>query len=44
MVGLADTFAETALDHDSLLDKYGMSVDDIVKAAEKAAKRKTATM
>jgi transketolase len=42
MVGLADTFAETALDHDSLLDKYGMSVDDIVKAAENAAKRKTA--
>jgi transketolase len=42
MVGIADTFAETALDHDSLLDKYGMSVEDIVNAAERAVKRKTA--
>jgi transketolase len=42
MVGLADTFAETALDHESLLDKYGMSVDDIVKAGVRAAQRKAA--
>jgi transketolase len=40
MVGIADTFAETALDHESLLDKYGMSVNDIVRAAKKAVKRK----
>jgi transketolase len=41
MVGIADTFAETALDHESLLDKYGMAVNDIVRAAKKAVKRKT---
>ncbi len=40
MVGINDTFAETALDHDSLLDHYGMSVNDIVKAAEKVILRK----
>ena len=40
MVGINDTFAETALDHDSLLDHYGMSVNDIVNAAEKAISRK----
>src|SRR4030042_1373161 len=40
MVGINDTFAETALDHDSLLDHYGMSVNDIVIAAEKAVSRK----
>ena len=40
MVGIRDTFAETALDHNSLLDKYGMSVDNIVEAAERAVRRK----
>jgi transketolase len=40
MVGINDTFAETGLDHDSLLDHYGMSVNDIVIAAEKAVSRK----
>ena len=40
MVGINDTFAETALDHDSLLDHYCMSVNDIVNAAEKAISRK----
>ncbi|UCD09001.1 MAG: transketolase family protein [Dehalococcoidales bacterium] len=40
MVGINDTFAETALDHDSLLDHYGMAVNDIVLAAEKAISRK----
>lgn len=40
MVGINDTFAETALDHDSLLDYYGMSVNDIVLAVEKAISRK----
>jgi transketolase len=42
MIGLQDTFAETALDHDSLLDRYGMSVDAIVAAAKRAMQRKTA--
>ncbi len=41
MVGLADTFAETALDHESLLDRYGMGVEDVVRAAERVVKRKT---
>ncbi|MFC1946966.1 transketolase family protein [Chloroflexota bacterium] len=41
MVGINDTFAETALDHDSLLDHYGMSVNDIVMAVEKAVSRKS---
>lgn len=39
-VGIADTFTETALDPDSLLDHYGMAVEDIVKAARRAIKRK----
>jgi len=42
MVGIRDTFAETALDHESLLDKYGMSVDDIAGAARKVMARKAA--
>ena len=41
MVGISDTFAETAPDHDSLLDHYGMSVKDIVIAVEKAVARKS---
>jgi len=40
MVGIADTFAETALDYDSLLDRYGMSVEDIVRAVQRALDRK----
>lgn len=40
MVGIADTFAETALDHDSLLDRYGMSVANVVSAAKQAVSRK----
>ncbi len=40
MVGIRDTFAETALDHESLLDKYGMSVEDIAGAARKVLTRK----
>lgn len=39
-VGIADTFTETALDFESLLDHYGMAVEDIVKAARRATKRK----
>jgi transketolase len=40
MVGIRDTFAETALDHDSLLDRYGMSVDAIAEAARRVMQRK----
>ncbi|MHC2995761.1 MAG: transketolase family protein [Candidatus Atribacteria bacterium] len=39
-VGIADTFAETALNPESLLDYYGMKVNDIVQAAYRALKRK----
>jgi len=39
-VGISDTFTETALDYESLLDHYGMAVRDIVKAARRAIKRK----
>jgi transketolase len=39
-VGIADTFTETSRDFDSLLDKYGMSVNDIVAAARGAIKAK----
>ena len=42
MVGIADTFAETSRDFDSLLDQYGMSVEDIVKAAQRALNQKKA--
>jgi len=38
-VGIPDTFAESG-DYDQLLDKYGMSVGDIEKAAERVLKRK----
>ena len=40
MVGIADTFTETSRDFDSLLDKYGMSVADIVTAAQRVIKQK----
>lgn len=39
-VGIADTFTETALDFESLLDHYGMGVGDVVKAAKRALRRK----
>jgi transketolase len=39
-VGIGDTFTETSRDFDSLLDKYGMSIEDIVRAARQAIKRK----
>jgi transketolase len=39
-VGLPDTFTETG-PYDEILEKYGMGVDDIVAAAQRAAARKT---
>jgi len=39
-VGIADTFTETALSFESLLDHYGMAVEDMVKAAKRALRRK----
>ena len=39
-VGIADRFTETSLDFESLLDHYGMSVQDIVGAAKRAVHRK----
>ncbi len=43
MVGIADTFAETAPDHNSLLDFYGMAVEDISAAAQRVLSRKGRT-
>jgi len=40
MVGVPDTFAETSKEVDPLLDKYGLAVADIVKAAQQAVKQK----
>jgi len=42
MVGIADKFTETSRDFDALLDQYGMSVEDIVKAARRALELKKA--
>lgn len=39
-VGIHDTFAETALNFESLLDAYGMAVEDVVKAAKLAIQKK----
>ena len=39
-VGIADTFTRTALDVDSLMDAYGLSIDQIVKSAEDVLKKK----
>jgi len=39
-VGIRDTFTETALNPESLLDHYGMAVEDIIKAALRVIKRK----
>jgi transketolase len=41
-VGIQDTFAESG-DYDELLDKYGMSVEDITAAARKVLARKEST-
>ncbi len=40
MVGLADNFAETGPDPETLMDAWGLSVSDIVNAALKAITRK----
>jgi len=39
-VGIADTFARTALDPESLMDAYGLAVEDVVAAARRALARK----
>jgi len=39
-IGLADTFAETGPDTETLMDAWGLSVDDIVRAARRALGRK----
>ncbi len=39
-VGIADVFTETALSHDELLDYFGMGVENIVEAAQRAIRRK----
>jgi len=39
-VGVADTFAETG-PYGELMDKYGLSVDDVVTAAQRAVARKS---
>jgi transketolase len=39
-VGLHDTFCETGPDPDTLMDAWGMSVDDVVAAAKRALQRK----
>lgn len=43
MVGLADTFAETGPDPESLMDAWGLSISDIVQAAQRAMTRKGAS-
>lgn len=39
-MGIIDTFVETALNPESLLDYYGMKVNDVVQATYRALKRK----
>ncbi len=39
-VGITDTFTRTALDPDSLMDAYGLSIDRIVKSVEDVLKEK----
>ncbi len=39
-VGIADTFTRTALDQEVLMDAIGLSVNDIIAAAESALARK----
>ncbi len=43
MVGILDTFAESG-SYEKLLDRYGMSVFDIVKAAKRGLKRKNSSI
>jgi transketolase len=38
-VGLADTFAETGPDTETLMDAWGLSVGDIIRAAKRVIKR-----
>jgi transketolase len=40
-VGLADTFAETGPDADTLMDAWGLSVDDLIRAARRVLERRT---
>jgi transketolase len=40
MVGLADTFTETGPDPDTLMDAWGLSVNDIVQAVNRVILRK----
>jgi transketolase len=39
-VGIADTFARTAFDPETLMDAYGLSVSDIIGAARRVLERK----
>jgi transketolase len=39
-IGLADTFAETGPDTETLMDAWGLSVEDIVRAAKRVLERK----
>jgi transketolase len=39
-VGVADTFARTAFDPETLMDAFGLAVDDVVAAAKRALARK----
>jgi transketolase len=39
-VGVADTFARTAFDPESLMDAFGLAVDDVVAAAKRALARR----
>jgi len=39
-VGIADTFARTAPDSDTLMDAYGLSIDQIVRSAMEVLKKK----
>ena len=38
-VGIHDTFTETSLNHEELLDHYGMGIKDIIKATRHVMKR-----
>jgi transketolase len=39
-IGIADTFTETSLTYEELLDYYGMGVKNLVEAAQRVIKRK----
>ncbi len=39
-VGIADTFARTARDPESLMDAYGLAIEDVVTAARRAIARR----